>query len=191
MTIKERAFAFRQKDYKLNIEGEQSAAEHGYTVGAEDTIERATEWLQELLIAIYGDDTQKIDKEIFAFRSKMKGEKIKMLSEYTTYCTEKQTDRALKLGAPVKIEYITEGHSDLIDAKIVHKPTTQQMIAWLREEKNINILTTRDVNDLYSSKLTFPYNKNENWTPLYFSHSQSELAAINAALDYLERGGEL
>lgn len=50
-TIEERAREFCKRDYQLNIEGEQSAAEDGYINGAteqqEIDIQRAVEWLKD------------------------------------------------------------------------------------------------------------------------------------------------
>lgn len=53
MTIEGRAWEFRQRDYKLNVEGEQSAAEHGYIQGANDIVQRAVEWLRCVYLEQY------------------------------------------------------------------------------------------------------------------------------------------
>lgn len=84
MTIEERAWEFRQRDYKLNIEGEQSAAEHGYTKGATDMVQRAVELykqdLEEIIAVINRfskskvGDVISIEGSVKDFENKLKGE---------------------------------------------------------------------------------------------------------------------
>ena len=58
---------------------------------------------------------------------------MKTFSDYTIYCTESQTRKALELGASIEnVHYDNDGGFIYAD-----NPTTEQMIGWLVEEKKI------------------------------------------------------
>lgn len=114
------------------------------------------------------------------------------MSDYTVYCTEEQTKRAYKLGAPIKKDYsvhfgvksvhISPEHEGSFYATI---PTTQQMIGWLREKGLIVFVTYVDIYEshVYDKGCTMISSKR------YFeSFQEAEFAAIDAALDYLMKG---
>jgi len=117
------------------------------------------------------------------------------MKNYINYCTEEQTKKAFKLGAPIKHE--TELHSYcepwsefeeyyIKDTETLIKPTTQQMIGWL-EEKDQTIEVCR---------LTFGgdwavFINNIQEVGKYFnSRKEAELYGIDSALIYLEKGLE-
>lgn len=81
---------------------------------------------------------------------------MKTISDYTLYCTEAQTRKALELGAPI----MTFGYPDLEDAKeeilkmnrqaelyqtenggimVGQIPTAEQMIGWLEDKQGISL----------------------------------------------------
>lgn len=119
---------------------------------------------------------------------------MKTISDYTIYCTESQTKKALELGAPIEYGKYCPG----INAEILHKgkdcrrekklysiPTVEQMISWLEEQGLIEGITIGyaegiewffDVNNLSESFISV---LNFN------SRKEATLAAIDAALEYL------
>lgn len=48
------------------------------------------------------------------------------MKRYTVYCTKEQTEKALKLGAPIEMEYL-----DLICKSFPIEPTAEEMLGWL------------------------------------------------------------
>lgn len=114
------------------------------------------------------------------------------MKNYTNYCSEEQTKRAYALGAPIETEryVIDDGCVEIKDNVFVHIPTTQQMIGWLREEKNIYLLPVIPVKDMIKFEI-FDNNKDDmvDTTGVFIkSYNKAELSAIDAALDYLEKG---
>lgn len=110
------------------------------------------------------------------------------MNEYIIYCTEEQTKKALEFGAPIMV---TDNLGDLVMANYFTNednhvatiiPTAEQMIGFLRS-KGIQFHFD-DVKDYWyvvidNKLLSTGYDKNK------------ELAAIDAALDYLiKRGGD-
>jgi len=124
---------------------------------------------------------------------------MKAMSDYTNFCSEEQTKRAYKLGAPIRVHRDAwrrhnEGEQP-IDIGTTNgfttwlmTPTTQQMIGWLRTEKDIDIC-------IGNTSLDYRFNvwhRDELIKELFVSryeYEYGELAAIDAALDYLEKGG--
>lgn len=120
------------------------------------------------------------------------------MKNYTIYCTEEQTLKAERLGAPVKKTWKSGGHSDL-DKYIYKKPTAEQMCGWLRGK---GIIAQSD--EYYSKGELSGYvaYMHPIYKPLKNGYSGVEyivcktdsyesgiLAAIDAALDYLEKKG--
>jgi len=114
------------------------------------------------------------------------------MESYSNYCTEYQTKRANKLGAPLMHSYRLRKPDLKIEIEV---PTTQQMIGWLEDEKNIVIdidfFRDRgyqpyiDYKDLSTKEFEIDYYSRES-TPYYKTRKEAELAAIDTALDYLE-----
>lgn len=117
------------------------------------------------------------------------------MDEYTIFCTEGQTKKALELGAPIRRILPTEAINDpsfemsehFSDRPIpyfVKIPTTEQMIGWLEEPGITEIFITR--RNIYywnyliicKKKVAFRYNS-------YPNRKEATLAAIDAALEYL------
>lgn len=104
---------------------------------------------------------------------------MKTISDYTIYCTEKQTKKALELGAP--IEYANNDYNESLSP--IEKglyaiiPTAEQMIGWL-EEQGLLFQTT---------KIGTLVLKEDNRVLKVCTGSRKEatLAAIDKALEYL------
>lgn len=96
------------------------------------------------------------------------------MSDYTLYCTEEQTKKALELGAP--IEYYLKG--------IFKVPTAEQMAGWL-EEQGITFEIVRCDNDWYARTYS---DENTNFNKGRFSsRKEAMLSAIDVAIEYLRR----
>ena len=121
------------------------------------------------------------------------------MERYTIYCTEEQTKKALKLGAPIErghkgrkyfnIEVPTFFGENHDICYVIFIPTAEQMLEWLEEQKiSIDITMASKRTAYYTlSKLTdngmiFITGRSEN---NYASRKKATLAAIDAALDYL------
>lgn len=111
------------------------------------------------------------------------------MNKYTLYCTEAQTKKAFKLGAPIKMITFArpmDGQEIVIlDGDFYCIPTAGQMIGWLRSK---NILFRFDDEEDYWSICDANDVTNEDSTPLrrYSWTENKELRAIDAALEYLE-----
>lgn len=126
------------------------------------------------------------------------------MHRYTIYCTPEQIKKALKLGAPISGSLIVNGVTYKLDKCYLANdmvyiiPTTEQMIGWLEEQGiliDINpidglhfywILRTKELDDgsgkyMWESQYTTPEIDGEYDTP-----KEATLAAIDAALEYLE-----
>lgn len=117
------------------------------------------------------------------------------MERYTIYCTEAQTRKALELGAP--IEY---GKYYQINAEILHKgkdgryelysiPTAEQVIGWLEEQEDIDdILVAKSITTWYYDVcLTTAKSIRAS---KFNSRKEATLAAIDAALEYLNKAKE-
>lgn len=136
------------------------------------------------------------------------------MTEYTIYCTEEQTKKALELGAKIEesIDYNTDGHlvtmGYMLDGEVNEKnldgfgwanilriPTAEQMRGWL-EEQGVSIDVTMASKKLgyYSLKIiddrgiTNFIGRSQND---YCSRNEATLAAIDVALDYLIKKQEI
>lgn len=100
------------------------------------------------------------------------------MKQYTIYCTEEQTKKALELGA--QLEY----HCPSERERVYHRPTAEQMIGWLDEQ---GILIDIDT-EWNKSVLVYVWdceNKSLINNVFHGSRKEATLAAIDAALDYL------
>lgn len=132
------------------------------------------------------------------------------MERYTIYCTKEQALRAYKLGAPLKEEkpYAqivavgeTKGEFGQRVGIYFCIPTAEQMCGWLREKGVcIEITANEDCTGRWASALCV---KGENasdkdwWYDFstqdyYASYNEAMSAAIDKAIDYLEKkGGEV
>lgn len=99
------------------------------------------------------------------------------MDNYTILCTKEQTRKALDLGAPIKYVLIGPIGKDI---KKYLEPTAEEMIGWFREEKNIFFVPKKvgDCNYVIIGDL--------KCYKSYDSYKEATLAAIDAALEYLE-----
>lgn len=108
------------------------------------------------------------------------------MDRYIILCTEKQTQKALELGAPLFRLYGT-GCSDYIDMIVISDteaytiPTTDQMIGWLEERGFVvEIILSDDEENTW----TFVINKVRD-VYVYGNRKDATLEAIDVALDYM------
>lgn len=120
------------------------------------------------------------------------------MDNYTTYCTEEQVRHAIGLGAPIKLfckDYI-HGHINYIGSPIsighvlIHNdlyyaPTTEQMIGWLEQQIDILSIEITFESQIKWKWELFTENTYDMAYPFY-SRKEATLAAIDAALEYLE-----
>lgn len=106
------------------------------------------------------------------------------MEQYTIYCTEEQTRKALELGAPLLKYTSIPNFVEVIEIapyEYYEILTAEQMIGWLRS-KGIKFNFSDTTN---TWRITF------NYVIIDCGKSErKELAAINAALDYLSRKKE-
>lgn len=116
------------------------------------------------------------------------------MNNYTIYCGVAQTKKALELGAPVITKpykgRVIENAFFIKDDLMCVFPTAEQMIGWLEERISyIDVIKQEDNTWLYI--IYFKNNSNRNITVKGFSsRKDATLAAIDAALDYLEKQKE-
>lgn len=102
------------------------------------------------------------------------------ISDYTIYCTDEQTRKALELGAP--IEFQEDASHD--DGKSSIDPTAEQMVGWLEEQEILIDIDT----EWNKSVLVYVWdceNKSLINNVFHGSRKEATLAAIDAALEYL------
>lgn len=136
----------------------------------------------------------------------MKKNDMETMSDNTILCTEEQTKRAFNLGASIEesIDYHTNGHiitkGYMLNGEVTNKdldgfgrantlliPTAEQMIGWLEKQGDIKVIEVG-----CSFKWNFRIFNKEHWeimkhNKVYNSRPEATLAAIDAALDYLEK----
>lgn len=138
---------------------------------------------------------------------------MKTISDYSIYCTPEQTKKALELGAPLHTyltkeaskwlvdtaktenrvddyerELVKDYHHTIIGNLVYCIPTAEQMLGWIEEQGvKINIEHSDIVEDclrfhIYEGKnRDLAVKKGYN----YSSRKEATLAAIDAALEYL------
>lgn len=113
------------------------------------------------------------------------------MNEYTIYCIEKQTKKALKLGAPIREvfydvqspEIAKQYNLLIIDSKLYCVPTAEQMINWL-EEQGVFISIVPDTDE--NTCANYVETKELSLSNVVCSSRQeATLAAIDDALEYL------
>lgn len=117
------------------------------------------------------------------------------------YCTPNQTKRAYELGAPIeyaKVIDTIEGNSVRLPddrGEFFLIPTVEQMRGWLREECGIQVFVSTLVGNTASLYVKgdftmFNVNDCDGMPKNFDTYGQAILAAIDAALDYLEKRKE-
>lgn len=119
------------------------------------------------------------------------------MDEYTILCTEAQTKKALKLGAPIEIKTIEEAPKDWQGkayftgmATCAKLPTAEQMIGWIESISTIQLQIEKQMIGcsvryrIWVRDKCVPFSniiKMQN----YHSRKEATLAAIDATLEYL------
>lgn len=110
------------------------------------------------------------------------------MDNYTIYCTEEQTKKALELGAPIDTEAFANDsrphttasnpkrHDFIVNCVI---PTAEQMLGWLEKQGLDFYITTRGCSVVSYSDYGCIFEEHD------VDRKTSTLKAINAALDYL------
>lgn len=112
---------------------------------------------------------------------------MKTLNEYTIYCTEEQTRKALELSAPIRYASVKEiGLKRFIEYsdEFYALPTAEQMIGWL-EEQGLHIDTEWSWDGQVTIWVWYNPEKEHIYTSKANSRQVATLAAIDAALEYL------
>lgn len=113
------------------------------------------------------------------------------MERYTIYCTEDQTLKAERLGAPIKKTWESGGHSDL-DKYIYKKPTAEQMIGWIESISTIQLQMEKQMVESGTRYRIWVRDECKPFSDIIEMHNyptrkEATLAAIDAALDYLEK----
>lgn len=117
------------------------------------------------------------------------------MNRYSIYCTPEQTKRVYKLGASIELysicvqreKYTIVTNDFYVDFKVAI-PTAEQMRGWLRE-KNIFISVCHNCAGYgVWLKNIVPSEHIGELIGYFDTEPQALLVAIDAALDYLEKG---
>lgn len=123
---------------------------------------------------------------------------MKTISDYTIFCTEAQTKKALELGAPIENYNYTFGNKETCTylgkdyTKLpaldwfAQQPTAEQMCGWLEGQGAIKVIAINNSKNLdWSFHITTK--DNEVFASIgYKSRKEATHAAIDEALEYLE-----
>ena len=116
---------------------------------------------------------------------------IDCMEQYTIYCTNKQTNKALELGAPIEVDFQFNSKTAIINKKAYIVPTAEQMIGWLRMQgihPSVLYSKRKDRYNVQCFELKDAYIRDEEGAIKNFlSYKEATLAAIDAALDYLSK----
>lgn len=107
---------------------------------------------------------------------------MKTIKDYTIYCTTEQTKKALELGAPIEEFNV----SSIKGQKSYNYPTAEQMIGWLEEQEDIDLISI--CKSSFGDWDYFIFSKTAEiavHARVYDSRKEATLAAIDAALEYL------
>lgn len=116
------------------------------------------------------------------------------MNEYTTYCTSEQTRKALELGAPIQFASINDIRlGRYIEVESNNEayviPTVEQMIGWLND-KGLLVSIVPNCGDycwqVWERSLIVDMSETETISTI----KEATLAAINAALDYLNKNNK-
>lgn len=106
------------------------------------------------------------------------------MNKYTIYCTEKQTKKALELGAPIERDGYEDRPYIYYDGAYLI-PTVEQMIGWLEEQGIMFNIATNPFDEykvIMSKAGNYDNIANIEWNK---RRKEATLAAIDAALEYL------
>lgn len=111
---------------------------------------------------------------------------METMSDYTIFCTREQTYKAIELGAP-----ITKDAGAGFRYEEFPNPTAEQMIGWLRGKGVSAKANALSWDDEHNYAPFFQVHEIKSRRELLFgwrkSYEEATLAAIDAALDYLEQ----
>lgn len=119
------------------------------------------------------------------------------MEQYTVYCSDEQTKRAYKLGAPIELfkPNVSIGNLPKLrtkegDERVYVRPTAEQMIGWLIKEMKLAISFDYSIqND--NKPVWFYLIDNVAYSNTFSEPKEAILDAIDTALNYLEKkGGE-
>lgn len=111
------------------------------------------------------------------------------MDRYTIYCTEEQTVKAIELGAPIKEIAYPEQNEKYIRTdhyRLYAIPTADQMIGWLEDGLLEEVHIEQDIDGLWSYIIYGNGNDLFGISNLYPTRKEATIAAIDAALEYIE-----
>lgn len=117
---------------------------------------------------------------------------MRIMNDYTIHCTEAQTKRALELGAPIEYAKVVDtinGNSIRIPeetGEFCLIPTAEQMVCWMEDGLLEEVHIEQDIDGLWNYTIYKNGNDLFGISNLYPSRKEATLAAIDAALEYLE-----
>lgn len=118
---------------------------------------------------------------------------MKTMSDYSIFCTEAQTRKALELGAPIEVREFIGGELDddwcydISTNYVCEIPTAEQMIGWLEEQGNISSISIETSENEIAWQWIIYFN-DKSWLPwdaICNSRREATIAAIDAALEHL------
>lgn len=109
---------------------------------------------------------------------------MRTMKDYSLFCTEPQTRKALELGAPIDVTMLDIPNVCEYEGCSLKLPTAEQMIGWL-EEKIYNIIVIKNKNGTWFYMIYWENSLNHEIKGDYTSRKEATIAAIDAALEYL------
>lgn len=110
---------------------------------------------------------------------------MKTISDFSIYCTEEQTRKAILLGAPIEYAIegstVVKGRSFIDSGEIAIIPTAEQLVGWL-EVQGFYFYIFDDFH--WTAEVIYGNNWYSHEEELD-SRKEATMAAINAALEYL------
>lgn len=103
------------------------------------------------------------------------------MNKYTIYCTPEQTEKALCLGAPIecKVNKSTGSFCNI-------NPTAEQMLGWIESNTPIVQILLDGMEGIWGYRIYRVTTSDVLEADCYSSRQEATLAAIDAALEYLE-----
>lgn len=114
---------------------------------------------------------------------------MKTISDYIIYCTEEQTRKAHKLGAPLNIDYHSDDFENSVKIRslcYVEIPTAEQLIGYIEAQPCIDHIRIFRYNNGWDWSFTIFLSNYDTIEICHFnSRPEATLAAIDTALEYL------
>lgn len=110
----------------------------------------------------------------------------KAMNQYTIYCTEAQTKKALELGAPIKATFLDVDKKFEYEGCHILIPTAEQMIGWLEEQGSTISIEKTEFKGYWQGYVATTNYKDSISKNGCVSRKEAILTAIDVALEYIE-----